>query len=68
MHKLRGGCTTFSTSGKQWLPFKYNPKIAQRNAKLHRMIRNGTIKHMTKDEQRNATAIAVQQYEQRNAR
>lgn len=65
MQKLRGSGTTFSTSGKNWLPFKYNPKIAKRNAKLHKLINAGIIKPMTKDEQRQANAVAITQYEQR---
>lgn len=59
MQKLRGSGSTFSTSGKPWRPFRFNPKIAQRNARLHRLIRNGIIKPMTKAEQRAANEQAV---------
>jgi hypothetical protein len=41
MQKLRGSGNTFSTSGKHWRPFMLNPKVAKRNAKLHRLKRAG---------------------------
>ena len=43
MNKLRGSGNTFSISGKQWLPFRFDPKIASRNAKLHRLKRQGLL-------------------------
>jgi hypothetical protein len=59
MDKLKGSGSTFSTSGKRWKPFKLNPKVSKRNAKLHRMIRAGTLQPMTKDEMRKAADEAV---------
>jgi hypothetical protein len=41
MQKLRGSGSTFSTSGKHWKPFRHNPKITRRNARLHRLQRKG---------------------------
>lgn len=43
MQKLRGSGTTFSTSGKHWKPFRHNPKITRRNARLHRLKRKGLL-------------------------
>lgn len=34
------------------LPFRHNPKIEQRNTKLRKMIRAGTLKPMSKAEMR----------------
>jgi hypothetical protein len=50
MDKLRGKGSAFSTSGKPWWPFRYNPKIAKRNARLGALIKAGIIKPMTKAE------------------
>jgi hypothetical protein len=52
MQKLRGSGSTFSTSGQRWLPFRLNPKLAARFARLHRLKRKGLLKPMTKDQQR----------------
>lgn len=52
MDKLKGSGSTFSTSGKQWRPFRFNPKIAARNARLHRLIREGKLKPMSKVQMR----------------
>lgn len=41
MDKLKGSGATFSTSGKRWQPFRINPKIVARNARLHRLKRKG---------------------------
>lgn len=41
MRILRGSGSTFSTSGKRWVPWRGNPKIAARNARLHRLKRKG---------------------------
>ena len=50
MDKLRGSGNTFSTSGKAWLPFKHSPKVARRNARLHRLIKAEIIKQQSKQE------------------
>jgi hypothetical protein len=50
MDKLRGTGSTFSTSGKRWMPFKFNPKVAKRNARLHRLLKAEIIKPMSKAE------------------
>lgn len=41
MKILRGTGKTFSTSGQQWLPFRYNPTIGRQKAKAHRIKRKG---------------------------
>lgn len=41
MDRLRGTGTTFSTSGKRWFPFRGNPKLVARHARLHRLKRKG---------------------------
>ena len=41
MQRLRGSGNTFSTSGKPWLPFRYNPKIGRQRAKAMRIKRKG---------------------------
>lgn len=60
MDKLKGSGNTFSTSGKRWFPFQGNPVLAKRAARLHRMIRAGTIKPMSKAELRVLAEQAVQ--------
>jgi hypothetical protein len=50
MDKLRGSGNTFSISGKHWRPFRFNPKIAKRNARLHRLIKAEIIKPQSKQE------------------
>jgi hypothetical protein len=52
MHKLRGSGNTFSTSGREWLPFRMNPKVGRRAARLHRLLKNQTIQPLSKDELR----------------
>ena len=59
MNKLRGTGSTFSTSGKYWRPFRFNPKIAKRNAKLHKLIRAGKLQPMTKAQMRAAAEQAT---------
>jgi len=61
MDNLRGTGSTFSTSGKPWFPYRGNPKAAKRNGRLHRLIRAGIVKPMSKDEMRAACDQAVQQ-------
>jgi hypothetical protein len=41
MDKLRGTGKTFSTSGKRWLPFHYDPARAAKMARLHRLKAKG---------------------------
>ena len=44
MNRLRGTGTTFSTSGKAWRPFALgNPRVARRNARLHRLKVKGLL-------------------------
>jgi hypothetical protein len=38
MDKLRGSGSTFSTSGKAWLPFRDNTALRRKKARLHRLI------------------------------
>lgn len=59
MDKLKGSGSTFSTSGKRWMPFKHNPKLASRNGRLHRMIQAGKLKPMSKAEMREAAEQAA---------
>lgn len=48
MNRLRGPGTTFSTSGKRWRPFESNPKVAARNARLHRLRARGLLPSLDK--------------------
>ena len=41
MDKLKGSGNTFSTSGKRWMPFHHNPKLASRFARLHKLKAKG---------------------------
>jgi hypothetical protein len=41
MRILRGTGNTFSTSGKRWLPFHFDPELAKKKARLHRLKREG---------------------------
>lgn len=59
MDKLRGTGSTFSTSGKRWLPFRFNPKVARRNGWLQNLIKAGKIAPMSKAEMRQAADEAV---------
>jgi len=59
MQKLRGSGTTFSTSGKRWVPWTPNHKIAARNARLHRLKREGILQPLTKAEARKLCDAAV---------
>ena len=59
MHKLRGSGNTFSTSDHNWYPFRGNPKIAARNARLHRLKRAGILQPLTKAEARKLCDAAV---------
>lgn len=66
MHKLRGSGSTFSTSGKPWRPFRYNPKVAVRNAKLHRLKNSGLLPDMSKEEMRALCDQAVHDFADRD--
>ena len=59
MQKLRGTGTTFSTSGKDWQPFRFNPKLAHRNARLHRLQKRGLTPSTDKQSQRVAAELAT---------
>lgn len=59
MDRLRGSGSTFSTSGKSWVPFRGNPKIASHNGRLHRLKQAGLIKPLTKDDMRRQAEQAV---------
>lgn len=52
MQKLRGTGTTFSTSGKAWVPWHGNHRIAMQNAKRHRLVKAGLTGGQSKDELR----------------
>ena len=41
------------------LPFGFNPKLAARQARLHRLVKSGKAGNMTKDEMR-AEPISIQ--------
>lgn len=62
MRKLRGSGNTFSTSGKRWKPFQSNPIAGKRAARLHRALRSGKLKLLTKAEQRELAAKAVAEH------
>lgn len=47
------------------MPFRYNPKVAARNAKLHRLKRQGIIPTLTKEQLRQHAEQAVIQYQMR---
>jgi hypothetical protein len=54
MDKLKGSGNTFSTSGKGWIPFRLNPKVAKRNAKLYRLKAKGMLPSTDKASLRHA--------------
>jgi hypothetical protein len=55
MQLLRGR----GSSKGHWKPFRSNPKVVRKAAKLHRMLRAGIIKPMSKAEMRAACDAAV---------
>jgi hypothetical protein len=59
MQKLRGTGPTFSTSGKDWQPFRFNPKLAYRNARLHRLQQHGLTPFTDKQSMREAAIHAA---------
>jgi hypothetical protein len=63
MEKLRGTGNTFSTSGKTWLPFHYNPERASKMARLHRLQRKGLTPPTDKASLREAARQAVAEWD-----
>jgi hypothetical protein len=59
MQKLRGSGNTFSTSGKRWLPFGYDPQHAKKQARLHRLKAAGLTPPTDKASLRKAADDAV---------
>lgn len=59
MQKLRGTGSTFSTSGKSWLPFHHNPMLAGKKARLHRLKRKGLTPATDKQSLREAADQAA---------
>lgn len=59
MQKLRGSGSTFSTSGADWMPFRFNPKIAAKSARLHRLKRKGLTPPTDKQSLREAADRAA---------
>jgi hypothetical protein len=64
MNKLRGTGNTFSTSGKRWLPFGFDPAHAAKQARLHRLKRKGLTPPTDKASLRQAAEDAVLQHGQ----
>jgi hypothetical protein len=59
MQRLRGSGNTFSTSGKHWRPFHFNPRLAAKKARLHRLKANGLTPATDKASLREAGEQAV---------
>ncbi len=59
MQKLRGTGTTFSTTGQAWKPFRFNPRLAAKIGRLHRLKRKGLTGHETKAQMRVLAEQAV---------
>jgi hypothetical protein len=61
MDKLyRKSGATFSTSGREWLPFRMNPALGRKNGRLRRLIKSGKFKPtLTKAEQRREADAAM---------
>lgn len=62
MDKLRGTGTTFSTSGKRWLPFHHDPHRARKMARLHRLKAAGLTPPTDKASMRQAADQAVTEH------
>jgi hypothetical protein len=62
MQKLKGSGNTFSTSGKRWMPFGYDPKHARKMARLHRLKAAGLTPATDKASLREAAQQAVADY------
>jgi len=67
MRTLRGTGKTFSTSGKRWLPFHYDPHHAKKMARLHRLKAKGLTPATDKASLREAAEQAIADYRKRNA-
>ena len=59
MDKLKGSGSTFSTSGKRWLPFHFDPALARKKARLHRLHRKGLTPAGDKQSLREAADLAA---------
>jgi len=59
MDKLKGSGSTFSTSGKRWMPFHYDPILARKQARLHRLKAKGITPATDKKSLRQAAEQAV---------
>lgn len=66
MHKLRGTGNTFSTSGHAWMPFQYNPKLASKKGRLHRLKRKGLTPATDKASLRQAADEAIMDRQKKN--
>ena len=62
MKTLRGTGKTFSTSGKRWLPFHYDPQHAKKMARLHRLKAAGLTPPTDKASLREAADQAIADY------
>ena len=62
MQKLRGTGSTFSTSGKRWLPFRTIPKVARQQARLRRLHAKGLTPAGDKQSLRQAAEQAVAEF------
>jgi hypothetical protein len=62
MQKLKGSGTTFSTSGKHWQPFHFNPRLAAKKARLHRLKAAGLTPPTDKASMRQAGEQAVAEH------
>ena len=64
MDILKGSGCTFSTSGRQWVPFTGNPMLARQQAKRHRLVRKGIAGcgTMSKAQLRAAATVAYQEH------
>jgi hypothetical protein len=67
MRTLRGTGKTFSTSGKRWLPFHYDPHHAKKMARLHRLKAKGLTPATDKASLREAAEKAIADYRKRKA-
>jgi hypothetical protein len=59
MEKLKGTGNTFSTSGKRWLPFKYDPVLCGKMHRLHQLKRKGLTPTTDKASLRQAATEAA---------
>ena len=59
MDILKGSGSTFSTSGRKWKPFRYNPERAAAAARLHRLVRSGKAGALDKTSLRQQALTAI---------